>query len=97
MVMGQYDAVIVGEAPDDTTYTKALLTLASAATFDRNAARLYRGRIPVDCFQPSLIDPMGAPSAEHGALTLLTKTDLPGQSLEVLYHRDHVVFEFDLA
>jgi uncharacterized protein with GYD domain len=41
MVMGQYDAVIIGEAPDDTTYAKALLTLASAGNLQTETLRAF--------------------------------------------------------
>jgi uncharacterized protein with GYD domain len=41
MVMGQYDAVIIGQAPDDTTYAKALLTLASAGNLQTETLRAF--------------------------------------------------------
>jgi uncharacterized protein with GYD domain len=41
MVMGQYDAVIIGEAPDHTTYAKALLTLASAGNLQTETLRAF--------------------------------------------------------
>jgi len=41
MVMGQYDMVIVGEAPDDATYAKALLTLASAGNIQTETLRAF--------------------------------------------------------
>ena len=41
MVMGQYDAVIVSEAPDDTTYAKALLAIASAGKIQTETLRAF--------------------------------------------------------
>jgi uncharacterized protein with GYD domain len=41
LVMGQYDMVIVGEAPDDATYAKAALSLASAGNIQMETLRAF--------------------------------------------------------
>jgi uncharacterized protein with GYD domain len=41
MVMGQYDMVIVGEAPDDATYAKATLTLAKGGNIQTETLRAF--------------------------------------------------------
>lgn len=41
MVMGQHDMVIVAEAPDDATYAKALLSLASAGNIQTETMRAF--------------------------------------------------------
>lgn len=41
MVMGQYDAVIVAEAPDDTTLAKALLAIGSAGMIQTQTLRAF--------------------------------------------------------
>ena len=41
MVMGQYDMVIVSEAPDDGTYARALLSLATAGNIQTETMRAF--------------------------------------------------------
>jgi|SRR5215467_1029786 len=41
MVMGQYDAVVISEAPDDETATKAVLALASLGYVRSESMRAF--------------------------------------------------------
>ncbi|HYK37414.1 GYD domain-containing protein [Alloacidobacterium sp.] len=41
MTMGRYDMVLVGEAPDDATFAKAILTLASTGNVQTETLRAF--------------------------------------------------------
>ena len=41
MVMGQYDAVIVSEAPDDTALAKALLSIGATGNIQTETLRAF--------------------------------------------------------
>jgi uncharacterized protein with GYD domain len=41
LAMGRYDAVVIGEAPDDETATKLALTISSAGAIRTETIRVY--------------------------------------------------------
>jgi uncharacterized protein with GYD domain len=41
MVMGEYDLVVISEAPDDESYTRAILTIASGGAVRTTTMKAY--------------------------------------------------------